>query len=279
MNQRFGNQGPITPAILNLIIINVILFVAKLIFANNQILHLDKLLGLYFPQNNNFKIWQIVSHLFMHADFMHLALNMFSLWMFGTVLEKVWGAKRFLIYYFITGLGAALCYMAVQYYSLWQAIQSANLFLAHPSAAACTDFLKTNSLQLSDDSMQLLQQWKLHPNDYNLLQTFKQMIADYKLNCMQLDGRFSVPIIGASGAVYGVLLGYGYLFPNTIIYMQFFIPVKAKYLVLIYAGIELLSTWQNVPGDNVAHVAHLGGMLFGFILLFFWQKTNKNSFY
>jgi membrane associated rhomboid family serine protease len=279
MNQRFGNQGPITPAILNLIIINVILFVAKLIFANNQILNLDKLLGLYFPQNEHFKIWQIITHMFMHADLTHLAFNMFSLWMFGTILEKVWGAKRFLIFYFVTGLGAALCYIGVQYYNFYQAVQSANLFLAHPSAVALSNFLQTNSLHINDQALQILEQWKLHPNDLTLIESFKRMMIDYKTNCMNLDGRFSMPVIGASGAVYGVLLAYGYLFPNTTIYLRFIIPVKAKYLVLILAAVEMFENWRVIPGDNVAHVAHLGGMLFGFILVYYWNKTNKNSFY
>ncbi|MEY4877333.1 MAG: hypothetical protein RI955_426 [Bacteroidota bacterium] len=278
MNERIGNRGPITPVILNIIIINLIFFIAKFVFGMSGNLDLDKFLGLHFPLNNKFKVWQIITHMFMHADVFHIFLNMLSLWMFGTVLEKVWGAKRFLIFYFVTGIGAAFCYLGYEYFSYLQAIASADLFIQHPSANAFITFLQKNHLQATDDILSQVSIWKSNPNNVQLIDSFKSIVADYKLNLAD-SSRFAAPMIGASGAVYGVLLGYGYLFPNSIIYFQFFIPIKAKYLVLIYAGIELFSTWQNSAGDNIAHVAHLGGMLFGFILIYYWNKKNRTTFY
>jgi membrane associated rhomboid family serine protease len=279
MNNRIGNQGAITPAILNLIIINAILFIASIILGSTYHINVEKLLGLHFPLNSNFKIWQIVTHMFMHADIFHIFLNMLSLWMFGTVLEKVWGAKRFLIFYFVCGFGAAICYLGVEYYNYLQVIKSADFFLNHPTANTLLIFLNKNSLEISDELMNQINFWKANPNNIQMLDSFKHLVVDYKQSLANMDSRFASPMIGASGAVYGVLLGYGYLFPNTIIYFQLFIPIKAKYLVFIYAGIELFSTWRHVPGDNIAHVAHLGGMLFGFILIFFWNKQNRNTFY
>jgi membrane associated rhomboid family serine protease len=279
MNNRFGNQGPITPAILNIIIINVILFIAKIIFGSTYHLDIDKYLGLYFPYNSNFKPWQLISHMFMHADFFHIFLNMLSLWMFGTVLEKVWGAKKFLIFYFVCGIGAAICYLGVEYYNYLQVVKSANFFLNHPTPSTLLSFLNKNSLSIPNDLMNEIEFWKSNPNNTEVANSLKHLVINYKDSLANMDARFAVPMIGASGAVYGILLGYGYLFPNTIIYFQLFIPIKAKYLVFIYAGIELFSTWRNVPGDNVAHVAHLGGMLFGFILIYIWNKKNRNTFY
>lgn len=193
----------IPPAIKNIIIINIIMFIATLI---NQEFMFERFalfpIGTYF-----FRPWQLITHMFMHGGFWHIFFNMYTLFFFGVVLERVWGSKKFLLYYFVTGLGAAACHLGVMY---------------------------------------------LQGVDYNL------------------------PTVGASGAVYGVLLGYGMLFPNNRITMLFPFPVtlKAKWFVLIFGGIELVTGIFDTS-SGIAHFAHLGGMLFGILLILYWKKRNK----
>jgi membrane associated rhomboid family serine protease len=158
---------------------------------------------------------------------------MFALWMFGSVLENVWGPKRFVIFYMVCGLGAALFHMGVLYYETEQAIKAFNVA----------------SYQ---------QQYLLQEN---------------------IAIKLREATLGASGAVFGCLAAFGYLFPNTYIYIYFLLPLKAKWFVMIYAGFELVQAVENSAGDNVAHVAHLGGALVGIILVYYWNKTNKKTFY
>ncbi|MZP56343.1 MAG: rhomboid family intramembrane serine protease, partial [Bacteroidales bacterium] len=204
-------------------------------------------LGLYFPKSENFKPVQILTHMFMHANFWHLFFNMYALFIFGQVLENVWGPKRFLIYYLVCGLGAALTHesvIAYEYARLVNNITPDNLELVLNEGSAYYEAGKV----FSDSGMQSLQL---------LLNT---------------------PTVGASGAVFGILLAFGVLFPNTQLMIIFPpIPIKAKYFVLIYGGIELFLAFTQ-PGSNIAHAAHLGGMLFGFILLRYWRKTTKTLY-
>lgn len=193
----------------NLIFINAILFVATLVFERAGI-DLTRYLGLFNPRSADFQPYQFITHMFMHGGLAHLFFNMFALWMFGTPIERVWGPRRFLFYYFITGLGAALLHTAV---------------------------------------------------NYN--QPFQYWTADGTLA--------SIPTVGASGAVYGVLLAFGMLYPNTLIYFYFFLPIRAKYFVILYGAIELYYGFVNA-GSNVAHFAHLGGMLFGYFLIKYWRR-------
>ncbi|MBT3571448.1 MAG: rhomboid family intramembrane serine protease, partial [Flavobacteriales bacterium] len=175
----------------------------------------------------------------MHGNFTHLFFNMFALWMFGKILENVWGAKRFLIYYMITALGAAALHLAVSQYQIYE---------------------------LSNEVP-------------NLIELAKKGLYNPSIeNSLRLTQLVTTPTVGASGAVFGILLAFGMLFPNTLLYIYFAIPIKAKYFVMIYGALELYSGLSNNPADNVAHFAHLGGMLFGYILLKYWQK-NHTQFY
>lgn len=183
----------------------------------------------------------------MHADFTHLLFNMFALWMFGKILENVWGGKRFLIYYMITALGAAALHLTISQYEI------INL------------------------------QSQLHPSDLNiLLENGKSVLERSQNYSNQIMGKLNLlintPTVGASGAVFGILLAFGMLFPNTLLYIYFAVPIKAKYFVMIYGGLELYLGLSNNPADNVAHFAHLGGMLFGFLLLKYWQGNNTQFY-
>jgi membrane associated rhomboid family serine protease len=210
-------------------------------------LNLNGILGIYFPLSESFKPVQILTHMFMHANFWHLFFNMYAVYMFGQVLENVWGPKRFLIYYLVTGLGAVLIHesvIGIQYSKLVNVISPEQLQIVLNDGAA---YLREGKV-FTDQAMQDLQ---------ILLNT---------------------PTVGASGAVFGILLAFGMLFPNTQLMLLFPpIPIKAKYLVIGYGAIELYLGFTQ-PGSNIAHFAHLGGMLFGFMLIRYWRKTTKTLY-
>lgn len=222
----------------NLLIINGLLFLATISLESYGI-DLTQLLGLHQFQSEDFMPHQLITHFFMHGNFTHLFFNMFALWMFGKILENVWGAKRFLIYYMITALGAAALHLAVSQYQIYE---------------------------LSNEFPNLIELAK------------KGLYNPSNENSLRLTQLVTTPTVGASGAVFGILLAFGMLFPNTLLYIYFAIPIKAKYFVMIYGALELYLGLSNNPADNVAHFAHLGGMLFGFLLLKYWQK-NHTQFY
>jgi membrane associated rhomboid family serine protease len=209
----------------NLIAINVLVFLTTIVL-DRYGYDLNSLLGLHLFLADDFKPFQIVTYMFMHGGFMHLFFNMFALYMFGRVLEMVWGPKRFLIFYMFTGVGAGIIQEIVQY--LYYSTQL--------SMYSGVDF----GAGLIVPMAQYLNMWVT---------------------------------VGASGAVYGILLAFAMNFPNERLFvMPFPFPIKAKYFVLIFGAIELFTGLGNSAGDNVAHFAHLGGMLFGLILILYWRK-------
>lgn len=225
----------------NLLIINGLFFLAKIALEPN--IDLSGLLGAFYWKSEHFQPWQIITHMFMHGNFMHIFFNMFALWMFGSAIEQVWGPKRFLEYYLITGLGAFVLHYAVV---AWQA----------------------NAL-VQEVSPEMLEMVK---SEGRSLLMSNRNYTDETL--AQLNFAYNIPVVGASGAVFGLLLAFGMMFPNTRLIMLFFpVPIKAKYFVMIFGAIELFSGFANRPGDNVAHFAHLGGMLFGYILIKYWGKN------
>ncbi|MHA7110966.1 rhomboid family intramembrane serine protease [Sunxiuqinia elliptica] len=240
------NFGSIPPVVKNLIIINVLMLLATYIMSMRGV-ELSRILGLHFFASPQFEPYQIVSHMFMHGGFTHLLFNMFALWMFGRILESVWGPKRFFIYYFVTGLGAAVLHTFVNFIE-YQSVVS-------KMTPEQIDLVVQNGTSI----------WMQGKNYTDPLMG--------KLNVL-----LNVPTVGASGAVFGVLLGFGMLFPNTQLMLLFPpIPIKAKYFVIGYGLIELYLGLAR-PGSNVAHFAHLGGMLFGYLLIRYWNK-NTNNFY
>ena len=252
----------------NLLIINGLMFLFGMVMEKMLGMDLGDLLGLHYWDSSAFHPYQFITHLFMHGNFMHLFSNMFALWMFGNILENFWGPKKFLIYYIITGLGAALIHSFFTYYEMNSIQQAAIAFSNSPSPQALSEFINGNmhgnyGLYLE----KLRQNWDLHPENAQFYSAQAiNWIAEY------IKFKADIPTVGASGAVFGVLLAFGMIFPNMIIYLYFAIPVKAKYFVFFYGLFELYTGFQNNPTDNVAHFAHLGGMLFGFILLMVWKK-------
>jgi membrane associated rhomboid family serine protease len=261
----------ITPAVKNLIIINVLMMLATWALPMYGI-HLDDHLALYYYQSPNFHIYQYVTYMFMHGGFMHIFFNMYALFMFGTALENVWGSKRFLIFYFVTGIGAALIHTLVNYITFEPMISNAHAFMNTPSPELLKNFVTKYWQNPDANSISLFNNWVLNPTDLNSLESVKNAINDH------INFLINIPTVGASGAVFGVLLGFGMLFPNTQLMLLFPpIPLKAKYFVMIYGGIELYLSISQ-PGDQIAHAAHLGGMLFGFIMIKMWSK-DRNHFY
>lgn len=265
------------PVVKNLLIINGIMFLATVVFQDKLGLDLTGYLGLHFVTGSHFEPYQFVTHLFMHGSMLHIFSNMFALWMFGNVLENVWGGQKFLIYYLVTGLGAAFIHTLFSWYEISKMQESVNLFLAHPQPM---DFkllvTKYQNYLTSDDIPQLnefLTNWMAMPSNPDLQSeagNFAQALVERKAD---------IPTVGASGAVFGVLLAFGMMFPNTILYIYFAIPMKAKYFVMLYGLFELYSGIQNNPTDNVAHFAHLGGMLFGYLLIRSWKKKMYRPFH
>jgi membrane associated rhomboid family serine protease len=261
----------IPPAVKNLLIINVIFFLATWALPVYNI-DLDKYFALYFYESPNFHPYQYITYMFMHANFWHILFNMYALFMFGVALERVWGSKRFLIFYFVTGIGAALIHTFVNYLHFAPMITDSHAFMNTPSPELLRSFIKDYAPHLTKDYIDAINRWAEMPKDPQLTEsaiTLVNNIANSVIN---------IPTVGASGAVFGVLLGFGMLFPNTELMLLFPpIPIKAKYFVMIYGGIELyLGATQ--PGSNIAHFAHLGGMIFGFFLIKLWNK-DRNNFY
>lgn len=219
------NMPPVTK---NIIIINVLIFLGSIV-APKYGINLTQWFGLHFFMAPDFKLYQLFTYMFMHGGFEHLFFNMFAVWMFGRVLEQVWGPRRFLFYYIVCGVGAGLIQELVQY------IQYTTVLSGYDSV--------------------------------NMGGNYVIPMSDY-LNMMTT--------VGASGAIYAILLAFGMIFPNQPIYLYFLLPMKAKYFVMGYAVLELIFGMSQ-RGDGIAHFAHLGGMLFGFILIMYWKKKNKNG--
>ena len=203
------------PVVKNLLILNVLFFLADISLQTRGI-DLTQWLGLHYITAQDFYPWQFITYMFMHGNFSHLFFNMFALWMFGYALENYWGSKRFLVYYLITGVGAAL--------------------------------IQTGVLALEIRGM---------------TQGLPPFAAQHYIN--------QIVTVGASGAIYGILLAFGMCFPNVPIFLYFFFPIKAKWFVIIYGVIELFAGIGGTAA-GVAHFAHLGGMIFGLLLILYWRK-------
>ena len=261
------------PVIKNLLIINSIMFLATYVLSSTFGIDLEKKLGLYTVISPDFHPYQLVTHLFMHGSVAHIFSNMFALWMFGNVLENFWGGKRFLAYYIVTGLGAAFIHSLIMYFNAHALQVAVNEYLLNPTVDNFDLFVKNHVPSEWQANFQpLISAWSANP----LSSVYPQEARIAADTLMQ--AKLSIPTVGASGAVFGILLAFGMLFPNTLIYIYFLIPIKAKYFVILYGLFELYSGFQNSPGDNVAHYAHLGGMLFGFILIKYWSKTDRNHY-
>lgn len=262
------------PVIKNILIINILLFIASNLFIDSSF-NLNENLALYYFGSPYFKPYQLVTYMFMHANIQHILFNMLAAWMLGMTLEQVWGPKRFLTYYLITGIGAALVQQAYTYYELSSAYSAIANFDLAPSPETFLAVMKSKfePYLTSGEIQNFSNSWIMNPGDSNYASQadaiFQQLIQ-IKVN---------IPTVGASGAVFGILIAFGMLFPNTELIMLFLpIPIKAKYFVIIYGVLELYLGVMNQSGDNVAHFAHLGGALFGFIMVKIWNKRKQNFY-
>jgi membrane associated rhomboid family serine protease len=259
-NYRPSFLNSITPIVKNIIAINLILWLATELLPGilekvGFQLDLNQILGMHYWASDKFRVFQLFTYMFMHGSFQHLFFNMFSLFMFGSMLENLWGPKRFLLYYMVTGIGAGVIqqvFWTIEFQSTLSAFNNA---------------IATNSGQVLEDYQSVLGDY-FRVSDYSLL-TRPEIIQLKKLF-------MSLPItVGASGAIFGLLLAFGWYFPDTSLYIMFIpIPIKAKVFVFIYGAVELFFGVAQFSGDNIAHFAHLGGMLFGIILILYWKKRN-----
>jgi membrane associated rhomboid family serine protease len=222
----------------NIILISVILFVATFLTENSNNINLFDYLGLHHHLSSNFKPHQFITYIFMHGSFMHIFFNMFGVYMFGQVLEHFWGPKKFLIFYILTGLGAALTQYLIMHFEIMDFIASRN--------AEISAFI--------DDA------------------EYKSFLINQKYEF--INGNV---IVGASGSLFGMLGAYGLMFPNQLLYIYFLIPIKAKWIVIIYGGLELILGLSNQQGDNVAHFAHIGGLFVGLLIVYIWKKKGNYS--
>lgn len=257
----------------NLLIINVLVFLAQQPFKANDLTYMEDLFGLHHVSSPLFRPWQIITHMFLHGDFWHLFGNMFALWMFGARLENLWGPKRFLTFYFLCGMGAALIQLAslwIQYDDLLTQFMAIKL---HPTSEAMIAFYREFGLDTNRRSIEILQNYLNNPESTASAQQVVDRISHVSYSAI------SHATIGASGAVFGILAAFIYLYPNTYIYLYFLFPIKTKWIGLFYFGTEIYSGIVNSAGDNVAHWAHIGGGLVGFLLVLTWNKKNKHHFY
>lgn len=266
---RPGGFSILPPVVKNLLIINVLFFLAKAALATKDI-DLDPIFGLSWIESETFRPWQFVTYMFMHGDIGHLFFNMFALWMFGYLLENFWGPKRFIIYYFITGIGAALVQLAINWYGFSEIKSVIDVYAANPNPTDFTILVRDHFEGLYNPQVvdQFVSEWSALPENTNYANESLMLLNDL----MQFN--MSIPMVGASGAVFGILLAFGMMFPNQRIYVYFLFPIKAKYFVLIYGAIEFFAGVYN-PGSGIAHFAHLGGMIFGFLLLLYWKNRYK----
>ena len=272
-NFRSGPFSNIPLVVKNLLILNVLMLFVTWATQAMYGYDLTRVLGLYYPGSPYFKPIQFVTHLFMHASFWHLFFNMFALFMFGTAIESVWGPKRFFIYYMVVGLGASVFYLAVNAIQFTMISNAANDMLNSGSPDAFMSLLKSHFAPIYKQMLgsEGMNAWYADPHNIKFAREAYDNVQSWLLT-MQ-----NVPIIGASGAVYGVLLAFGMMFPDQKIYLYFLFPIKAKYFVIIFGLLEVYFSIAQ-PGSDIAHVAHIGGIIFGFILIKYWNRKGARHY-
>tara|TARA_R110002050_G_scaffold80768_1_gene172703 strand:- start:5965 stop:6798 length:834 start_codon:yes stop_codon:yes gene_type:complete len=269
---RTGSFQMLPPVVKNLLIINILMYLATEITLRVSGLDLRNLLGLHWFQSEEFAFYQPLTYMFMHGNFQHILFNMFAVWMFGNAIENVWGSKRFLTYYLITGFGAAALHYGIAYFESIQGFNALmDQFLQDPSAQNLGAFLYQFPVLSFEGSNIYSSQMLTEATAPNAVEHTYNLISDYRMVFYN-----SMNVIGASGSLFGILLAFGMMFPNAELYMMFIpIPIKAKYFVAGYGAIELYSGIAG-SSDGIAHFAHLGGLITGYILIRFWQKFDTS---
>jgi membrane associated rhomboid family serine protease len=268
------------PVVKNLLILNGLFFLATITLDNAFGIDLIDIFGLRYIAAEKFAPYQFITYMFMHGGFTHILFNMFALWMFGYTLENLWGAKKFLIYYFVTGIGAALVHYIVFYFQISPVLDGIQDFLNNPTHDSFKMFISSENFKVVSQDIRnsanlFIAQYNslLDSEPHKALQLAVDFISQYRIDFLNAG-----VVIGASGAVFGILLAFGMTFPNAVIYLYFAIPVKAKYFVVFYGLLELYLGFSRTS-SNVAHFAHLGGMIFGYFLIMYWRYKDKTKFF
>ena len=243
-------MGKITDTVKTLLIINVIFFIGSQLLGDVAY----EYFALWFVKNPNFQFWQVVTHMFMHGGFTHILFNMYALWAFGGPIEQMLGQKRFLFFYFTAGIGAALLHTLVNFYGYQTGVQD-----------------------LLDAGMNMTQ-----VDNFFLTGEYPKAILDtVPMDTLQSAYEaFTTPAVGASGAIYGILVAFGMMFPNVELFLLFVpVPIKAKYFIPAIILLDLFSgvTGYSLFGGSIAHFAHVGGALFGFLMMYYWKKNQFND--
>lgn len=260
----------LTPAAKNILIINGIIFILSDFIGLRS--YIIESFGMRYFHSENFQPYQILTYMWVHGGFGHLFSNMFSVLIFAPILERVWGSKKFLIYYLATGIGAGILYSGINYYENYSFEVKVKSYEQNPSPESFRKLVLNNSSEYYNQLYDFIDSYEQNPSNSN-----DNLSIAYANDLLKVKS--DVPMVGASGAVFGILLAFAMLFPNMELMLLFFpIPVKAKYLVLVYGIYELWSEINRMPGDNVAHFAHLGGMLIGYLILKYW-KRKYGTFY
>ncbi|NQW78145.1 MAG: rhomboid family intramembrane serine protease [Chitinophagaceae bacterium] len=275
MTQFRPTRFEVLPTIIkNLLIINGLVFLAQNTFAGpTSTFSFEDYFALHAWQSDLYKPWQLITHMFLHGNFSHILGNMFALWMFGSILENVWGPKRFLLFYMLCGVGAAVIHLAILSYQLVPLTNEYErlLLLSKTNASGFTEAVYNYATRQRIPLTQILADNKVSLSTPGLAPQLMDLMTTY------YNKTVGTATLGASGAVFGILIAFVYLFPNTYIYIYFLFPVKAKWLGILYFGFELFKGIQNAAGDNVARWAHVGGALIGFVLVYIWKKKGTSN--
>ncbi|MFM7015990.1 MAG: rhomboid family intramembrane serine protease [Bacteroidota bacterium] len=279
------------PVVKNLLILNVLIFLLTYVLDLKLGFDLNEYLGLHYVTSQAFLPVQFLSYMFLHGSITHILFNMFALWTFGTVLENTWGAKRFIIFYAVCGIGAAVTQTAVVGWDINNAQKAANKYYSEQTPDAFLVFVKDRDL-IGEQGGGVVTRFWHYLTDYHPRQELVDFVDAWNGNKQDLgyqneakgfvDSYMKAKVngvtVGASGAIYGLLLAFGMLFPNALLYLYFAIPIRAKYAVALFGLLELYAGAQNSGSDNVAHFAHLGGMIFGYFLIVSWKKKSFDRF-
>lgn len=263
--------GRLTPLVKNLLIINVGIALLQGFFK----IDLGDYFGLYYVSAPEFKPYQFVTYMFLHSttSIMHIFGNMFALFIFGPLLEQFLGPKKFLILYMVTGVGAGLFYTAVNYVEVSAVQRDVEAYVQDPNPDDFNRLLIDHGSNLNPQIYEFVDQYSRNPNSTEL----KRDSVSLAQRLYDIQGNYNM--VGASGAVFGILAAFALFFPNTELFLLFIpFPIKAKYLVTVYILYEVFAELQRAPGDNVAHLAHIGGAIIAFFLVRVWKKQ-RNNFY
>jgi membrane associated rhomboid family serine protease len=260
----------LSPVVKNLLIINVAIFILSYLLYSQTGIDVNYYLALYYFASDNFEPWQFVTYMFLHANFNHIFGNMIGLIIFGTWLEEIWGPKRFLQYYLITGIGAGILFMGVDYFEKAAMEEDVQVWLSEPNPDGFELLVGEHFSRGYNYESGFIEAYQENPNNEQYERQALAFVQD------AYNQHLNIPMLGASGAVFGILLAVGLLFPERRIMLLIPpIPMRARILVILYGGYEIYSIMQRAPDDNVAHFAHLGGMLVGFILLKIWDEDRN----